>query len=428
MNTRERFLEVMNFNPSVRSLKWEFGFWGSTIKRWYAEGLPEKQYPTIATRTITLNSSLYTYAWTHHWRSTRNLFEKTLGERERIIELPDGIAVWGGFPYWPSQGFPLDTDVSAYFGFDKTQVLVPVEQLLYPHYEPKTLEEDDRYLKYSDIDGITRLFQKEEAVIPSGMSWPIKDWESWLEIKNQRMRLDNIRERFPANWSELVQEYKQRDYVLSLGGYPCGFFGTLVHLLGYQNLFFFYYDEPEMLKDILQHLTNLWLAIWEEVVAEVEVDVVHIWEDMSSNKGSMISNQVFKEFMMPYYKQVTSFLKAHGVRVILVDTDGDCNTLIPLFLECGVTGLYPMEVSAGMDVVKARKEYPTLQIGGGISKSELALGQARIDQLLERTEWLLQQGGYIPFGDHFIPPEVGWNEYKYYREKLNRLIDNCGAL
>ena len=111
MNTRERFHEVMNFNPSVRSLKWEFGFWGSTIKQWYAEGLPEKQYPTIATRTITLNSSLYTYAWTHQWRSSRNLFEKTLGERERIIELPDGIAVWGGFPYWPSQGLPLAPDV-----------------------------------------------------------------------------------------------------------------------------------------------------------------------------------------------------------------------------------------------------------------------------------------------------------------------------
>ena len=187
-------------------------------------------------------------------------------------------------------------------------------------------------------------------------------------------------------------------------------------------------DEPEMLKDILQHLTDLWLAVWEEVLAEVDVDVVHIWEDMSSNKGSMISNQVFKEFMTPYYKQITSFLKAHGVKVILVDTDGDCNALIPLFLECGITGLYPMEVSAGMDVVKARKEYPTLQIGGGISKSALALGKARIDQLLESTEWLLQQGGYIPFGDHFIPPEVGWNEYKYYREKLNRLIDNCGAL
>jgi len=427
MNTRERFHEVMDFSPSVRSLKWEFGFWGSTIKRWYDEGLPEKHYPTIATRTITVNSSLYTFAWTHAWHSTRTLFEKTLGERERRIELPDGIAVWGGFPYWPSQGFPLDVDVAEHFGFDQTQVLVPVEQLFHPLYEPRILDEDERYLKYSDIDGITRVFQKGEAVIPTGMSWPIKDWHSWLEIKEQRMRLDNIRERFPANWSELVQDYKDRDYLLALGGYPCGFFGTLVHLLGYENLFYDYYDQPDLLQDILQHLTRLWLAIWEEVLAEVDVDLVHIWEDMSSNKGSMVSERVFEQFMMPYYKQVTSFLKARGVKTILVDTDGDCSALIPLFLECGVTGLYPMEVSAGMDVMKARKEYPTLQMCGGISKSELALGRERIDQLLEGTEWLLRQGGYIPFGDHFIPPEVGWHDYSYYREKLNRLIDHCGS-
>ena len=36
MNTRERFLEVMkNFNTSVPSLKWEFGYWGGTINKWY---------------------------------------------------------------------------------------------------------------------------------------------------------------------------------------------------------------------------------------------------------------------------------------------------------------------------------------------------------------------------------------------------------
>ncbi len=62
MNTRERFREVMHFNPSVLSLKLDSGFWSSTIKRWYNGGVPEKQYPTIATRTITLNSPLYTYA------------------------------------------------------------------------------------------------------------------------------------------------------------------------------------------------------------------------------------------------------------------------------------------------------------------------------------------------------------------------------
>ena len=84
-----------------------------------------------------------------------------------------------------------------------------------------------------------------------------------------------------------------------------------------------------------------------------------------------------------------------------------------------------MEVSAGVDVVSARKKYPNLQILGGIPKSDIALGKERIDQFLESVDWLLKQGGYIPYGDHLIPPEVPWNEFKYYREKLNLMIDKC---
>ena len=77
-----------------------------------------------------------------------------------------------------------------------------------------------------------------------------------------------------------------------------------------------------------------------------------------------------------------------------------------------------------MDVIKARKDYPELQIMGGIPKSEIALGKKRIDKILEPIEWLLKQGGYIPFGDHFIPPDVVFKYFKYYREKLNNIINN----
>jgi uroporphyrinogen decarboxylase len=116
------------------------------------------------------------------------------------------------------------------------------------------------------------------------------------------------------------------------------------------------------------------------------------------------------------------------VNIILVDTDGNCARLIPLFLEAGVTGLYPMEVSAGMDVVAARKNYPQLQMMGGIPKSDITLGPKRIDEFLEDVTFLLQSGGYIPFGDHLIPPEVPWQEFKYYRNKLNQLIDQRGEI
>jgi uroporphyrinogen decarboxylase len=147
-----------------------------------------------------------------------------------------------------------------------------------------------------------------------------------------------------------------------------------------------------------------------------------IWEDISAGSGSMVSPAMMREFMLPYYQRMTSFLKAHGVQVIFVDTDGDCFELIPLFVEAGVTGMYPIEVSCGMDLMKVRRTFPRLQLMGGIPKSEIRLGRKRIDEILKPVGEVLKYGGYIPFGDHLIPPEVDWENFRYYRETLNRML------
>ena len=76
-----------------------------------------------------------------------------------------------------------------------------------------------------------------------------------------------------------------------------------------------------------------------------------------------------------------------------------------------------------MDVAAVRKKYPDLMMCGGIPKSQIGLGKARIDQLLEAAAPVIQSGRYIPFADHFIPPEVHFEDFKYYREKLNAMID-----
>jgi uroporphyrinogen decarboxylase len=148
-----------------------------------------------------------------------------------------------------------------------------------------------------------------------------------------------------------------------------------------------------------------------------------IWEDISAGTGSMVAPDTMREFMLPYYKRLTGFLKEHGVKTIFVDTDGECTDLIPFFLEAGVTGLYPMEASCGVDIVKVRTMYPELRLMGGIPKSEIAKGPKRIEEILEPVKTVLATGGYIPFGDHLIPPDVHWPEFSYYRRRLNELLD-----
>jgi len=409
MNLRERFLEVMlNFNPRVTPPKWEFGYWGDTINNWYEEGLPRREFPRIPINITTPTASLYNPCW-----------NSIKGER-----LPAGVAVIGGGLYWPTQGFPIDNDVKNELNLDKSQILVNVNLLFHPMFDIKIFQEDDHYLTYQDLDGVKRKFIKDTGVIPPGIEWVIKDRKGWEKLKDERINLNDIRGRFPPNWNELLQKYRSRDYPLVLGGYPHGYFGTLAQLMGYEQLFYNYFDDPKLIHDVLETFTELWIAIYEEVLSDTDADLFIIWEDISAGTGSMVSPATIQEFMVPYYQRLTGFLKENGVNVIFVDTDGDCFDIIHLFIEGGVTGMYPIEVSCGMDLVKVRRMFPKLQLMGGIPKLEIRHGQNRIDEILEPVCEVLRYGGYIPFGDHLIPPEVHWKEFKYYREKLNDMLES----
>jgi hypothetical protein len=411
MDLRERFLEVMDFNLDVRAPKWELAYWGQTIDNWYSEGLPKKKYPQIPKEVSTITVSLYNKAWTS-------------GPADR---LPRGIAViGGGVP--STQNFPVDEDVMEALGMDQGQEIVDVNLLFCPMYDVEVIEENENYFKYVDLDGITRLFLKESEVIPTSIKYVISDRKTWEKTKSERLSPNSIKQRFPANWGELVKRYKNRRCPLMLGGYPYGYFGTLAHIMGYEKLFLTYYDDPALIHDIQSTFTDIWLAAYEEVFSQIDVDYYFIWEDMSSGKGSMISPEIIREFMLPYYKKLTGFLKAHGVKTIFVDTDGDCHKIIPLIMEGGVTGLLPIEVSCGMDLLKVRKDFPALRVLGGIPKQEIQYGRGRIDEILVPVAESLKLGGYIPTGDHFIPPEVHWEEFVYYRKRLNAMIDKAGRI
>ena len=181
---------------------------------------------------------------------------------------------------------------------------------------------------------------------------PIQDWATWNELKDERLSLEDVRDG-SRHWPELLRKYRARDYPLALGGYPHGFFGTLVHLMGYEQLFYKYYDEPELIHDMLRTLTEMWIAVYEEVLSQVDVDHV-IWEDISAGKGSMVAPDhpgVHDPVLQAAHRVPQGARRDH----IFVDTDGDCNDLIPLFMDAGMTGMYPMEASCGMDIVKVRK-------------------------------------------------------------------------
>ncbi len=164
------------------------------------------------------------------------------------------------------------------------------------------------------------------------------------------------------------------------------------------------------------------------MTSKIDFDIAIFWEDMSGKQGSMISPATFKEFMTPRYKELIGFLKARGVELFSVDSDGYVGELIPLFMDAGLNLLYPFEQQAGNDLIEYRKRFPELRMTGGVDKNILFKGRKAIDKELEKIPFLISQGGYIPYMDHLIPPNGSWENFKYYREKLNKIIDSTKVL
>jgi hypothetical protein len=102
-------------------------------------------------------------------------------------------------------------------------------------------------------------------------------------------------------------------------------------------------------------------------------------EDLGFKNSSFISSAMFREFILPSYKKLIAMLLDHGVKIMVVDSDGYNWKLIPLFIEGGVTGMGPMEVAARMDVVEVRKAFPRFQVIGGIDKRIIAEGKAAVE-------------------------------------------------
>jgi hypothetical protein len=204
-----------------------------------------------------------------------------------------------------------------------------------------------------------------------------------------------------------------------------GFFFSPRELTGIENHLYAFYDMPELLHRISEHILKFYLTHLTKLLAILPADVLYLSEDLSGKNGPMISPAHFEQFIGDYYRKLFPVLRKAGVRYIFVDTDGDFTALIGNFIAAGVDGFLPMDVNAGMDIVAVRRDYPKLRFIGGYNKLVVAQGSEAIDAEFRRIMPVVEQGGYIVGCDHQLPPETPLENYQYY---IKRLADICGTV
>jgi len=209
---------------------------------------------------------------------------------------------------------------------------------------------------------------------------------------------------------------------LSLDGYfwfPRG-------LLGIEEHFYAFYDQPELIHMMCEDLCTASIRTLDLFCDICVPDFITMAEDMSYNHGPMLSKELFDIFIRPYYDRLMVEIKKRDIPVI-VDSDGDITELIPWFLEseCHVDGFLPFERQAGCDINKVRRDHPELIIIGGFDKMIMHLGEDAMRAEFERLMPAMKQGGYIVSVDHQTPPSVDFDTYKIYLRLLREYCEKA---
>lgn len=358
LSQRERFLKWMRFEPVDRPPLMEMGLWPETLDRWHGEGLPK---------------------WVTELRHLEDYLR-------------------------------LDRSFNVNW--------LPINGEVYPPFEPEVLEEteDDEIVR--DVNGVVYRQRKSFRTIPQFLRFPV---ENESDYERLRPRLDgNNPGRYSDDFDEDLHWRVQRGEIV--GANFRSFFGFHRNIMGMENWCTAFYDQPGLVRRMIADRLQFAKDVFARVLATGRLDFVQIWEDMSYKTASMISPKLVREYMLPAYEELVTHLRAGGVELIMVDTDGRVEDLLPIFLEAGIDGVHPCEMAAGSDPVMLRRRFPRCTLIGGLDKRLIAAGREGVDAELARVEPLVREGAYIPLLDHFVPPDVSYETYVYYVQRRRELF------
>jgi uroporphyrinogen decarboxylase len=389
MTARERFRDICNFERSGDVFIWSVDSWNDAFKRWVREGMPVESL-----------------------KNKKEINMHLLGYQNQVECIKPNAAIQG-------------------MGENNNPPWVPP---LEPLYEVKVLEEDEEHMVKVDWDGaVVRIRKDDPELMPQYIEYPVKDRKSWLEYKK---RLDPFtparwfegwdiitddKLQFPVKREQEGKSYSERDF--ALGMMALSLFGMPRNYMGLENISYAIHDNVSLVEEMMEWQAHFSLEMLKQVFAAgVTLDWVWLWEDMCYNKGSLVSPSFVKRYMVPRYRRVVDLLLENEVTALILDSDGNTEELLPLWLDCGINAHYPFEIASNMDPVRLRKRYgKNLIIIGGIDKRSLAKGKREIDVEVEKVRLLIEEGGYLVNCDHHIPPDVSYENIRYFLNEVNKL-------
>lgn len=235
------------------------------------------------------------------------------------------------------------------------------------------------------------------------------------------------RDRFPEDWRERIAALSQRACPLEVSPWAEGFFqvlgisdgATLVQALTTLC------DRPDLAESQMEHYAWFLEELIDRTLPGTDVDYALYYVPIASNHAPVISPKTYRRFVLPAMRRVSERLENHGVSYRFVYSSGAVEDIIPIWLDAGINGLVLTHAAkCGLPYKRLRREFArSILLFGGVDWRAVMNGPEALDrELEENTRPVLEQGGYVPHLDDTVRENMPFENYRYYREKLDELV------
>jgi uroporphyrinogen-III decarboxylase len=141
-----------------------------------------------------------------------------------------------------------------------------------------------------------------------------------------------------AEWAPIVAQVAaidRNEYFVAPFVAP-GIFEQCHYLLEITNCLTAFYTNPDEMHEIIDMIADWEVKYAEQIIKYIKPDALFHHDDWGSQLSSFISPAMFEEFILPAYKKVYGYYKAHGVEIIVHHSDSYGENLVPFMIDMGM--------------------------------------------------------------------------------------------
>lgn len=259
--------------------------------------------------------------------------------------------------------------------------------------KPKVLAEN----VYEDEWGT--IYQKDPASWPidAPIDYPIKSREDLQKYRPPDPTL-------PGRASEIEEAVNMDSDDIALLGGVSGPLTTAWLLMGYENICYALYDDPELVTEVLEISIEF---SKEAARRSVEAGCIGMWvsEDLGDSNRGFFRLEHFRKYFLPPLAELVEYVDSLNVPVLL-HSCGHITDYLDDLAQTKIASIHPLQRTAGMDLRDFKEKYgERFCIIGNIDSSRTLPYGTPADVAAEVRETIdiaAPGGGFILGSDHSL--------------------------